>query len=271
MSIDVLEPARPRVAPVNAKLLFLEPSGRRPRLNFTYDAPAAEVSEIYAPRTVFIRNARGCGASLDVEGFALRQHKSAVRDFRDDAEAGSLGRDEAATLVAQATGAARVHVFDHTVRRGAADAARQPSTRVHNDYTPLSAHRRVGELLGDEAKTLLQRRFAFINVWRPIQRPALNWPLALCHAETVDLADLIATDIVYPDRRGEIYGVAYNPAQLWFYYPEMQLDETLLIKCYDSAERVAQFTPHTSFENPAAPADAPPRESIEFRTIAFFD
>ena len=178
MSIDVLEPARPRVAPVNAKLLFLEPSGRRPRLNFTYDAPAAEVSEIYAPRTVFIRNARGCGASLDVEGFALRQHKSAVRDFRDDAEAGSLGRDEAATLVAQATGAARVHVFDHTVRRSAADAARQPSTRVHNDYTPLSAHRRVGELLGDEAKTLLQRRFAFINVWRPIQRPALNWPLA---------------------------------------------------------------------------------------------
>ena len=102
-------------------------------------------------------------------------------------------------------------------------------------------------------------------------RPALNWPLALCHAETVDPTDLIATDIVYPDRRGEIYGVAYNAAQLWFYYPQMQLDEALLIKCYDSAEGVAQFTPHTSFENPSTPADAPPRESIEFRTIAFFD
>lgn len=271
MSVDVLEPARPRVAPVNASLLFLEPSGRRPRLGFTYDAPAAEVSEIYTPRTVFIRNARGCGASLDVEGFALHRHESAVRDFRDDAEASGLGRAEAAELVAEATGAARVHVFDHTVRRSTADAARQPSTRVHNDYTAVSAHRRVGELLGDDAAALLERRFAFINVWRPIVRPALNWPLALCHAETVDPTDLIATDIVYPDRRGEIYGVAYNAAQLWFYYPEMRLDEALLIKCYDSDASRAQFTPHTAFESPLTPAGAPPRESIEFRTIAFFD
>jgi hypothetical protein len=50
----------------------------------------------------------------------------------------------------------------------------------------------------------------------------------------------------------------------------MQLDEALLIKCYDSRTDVARFTPHTAFADPATPPDAPPRQSIEFRTIAFF-
>jgi hypothetical protein len=51
----------------------------------------------------------------------------------------------------------------------------------------------------------------------------------------------------------------------------MGLDEALLIKCYDSRPHIARFTPHTAFESPATRANAPPRESIEFRTIASFD
>ena len=125
-------------------------------------------------------------------------------------------------------------------------------------------------LLGAEAEALLTRRFAFINVWRPIRHPAQDWPLALCDARSVDPADLVATDLVYPDRRGEIYGLVHNPSQLWFYVPDMGLDEAVLIKCYDSRRDVARFTPHTAFQNPLTPPAAPPRESIEFRTIALF-
>jgi hypothetical protein len=43
-----------------------------------------------------------------------------------------------------------------------------------------------------------------------------------------------------------------------------------LIKCYDSDTARARFTAHTAFEDPATPTDAPPRESIEIRTLAFF-
>jgi len=57
----------------------------------------------------------------------------------------------------------------------------------------------------------------------------------------------------------------------WLYVPDLQPDEALLIKCWDSDTSVAQFAPHTGFENPTTPPGTPPRQSIEFRTIAFFD
>lgn len=269
MTLDVLE--RPRDTTVEGALLFLEPSeGGKPLVEFSYGSGEGRTNSVYAPRRVVIRDARTIAASLDAEGFELARHKTGVRDFRDEVQAAGLGRAEAANLVADATGAARVHVFDHTRRRRAPEAVRQPSTRVHVDYTANSAPRRVRDLLGDEADALLKGRFAFVNVWRPIRWPAQDWPLALCDARSVGEGELALTDIVYPDRRGEIYGLTHAPQQRWWYYPNMQLDEALLIKCYDSDTGVARFTPHTAFESPLTPPGAPPRESIEFRTIAFF-
>ena len=67
----------------------------------------------------------------------------------------------------------------------------------------------------------------------------------------------------------ETYRVTYNPAHRWFYVPEMQADEAILIKCYDSALDKARFTAHSAFEDPTSPADVLPRESIELRTLVF--
>lgn len=270
MSLEVLE--RPRNTTIQGSMLFLEPpEDGKPVVEFSYGSGEGQVTAIYTPRTVTIRDARTIAADLDVEGFELVRHRSRVRDFRDDAEAGALGREEAAALVRNATGARRVLVFDHTVRQRAADAVRQPSTRVHVDYTEFSAPKRLNQLAGNDADAMLSDRFAFINVWRPIRHAAQDWPLALADARSVRPEHLVTTDIVYPDRRGEIYGLVHARDQRWWHYPEMQLDEALLIKCYDSHSDVARFTPHTAFESPLTPAGAPPRESIEFRTIAFFD
>ena len=52
----------------------------------------------------------------------------------------------------------------------------------------------------------------------------------------------VATDLIYPDRTGEIYYMKFNPAHRWFYAPAMRDDEIMLIKCYDSAEVSAQRT-----------------------------
>jgi hypothetical protein len=170
-------------------------------------------------------------------------------------------------------------VFDHTIRRRTPDVEdrtpgipRQPVTRIHGDYTEISGPQRVQDLMGTEADELLKRRFAIVNVWRPIRGPLYDAPLAVCDAGSVADGDLIGQDLIYRDRTGEIYGLTYNPAHRWYYAPAMQADEALLLKCFDSRkDGRARFMPHTSFADPNAPADMPPRESIELRTLAFFD
>jgi len=231
-------------------------------------------------RGVLIADARPIAEalSLDVHGFVTLSHRSAVRDFWDEAQTLALGHPEAAEIVRTATGASRVVVYDHTLRRrldGAEDRAvgvpRQPATRVHVDQTIRSGPQRVRDLMGDEAEALLRRRAAIVNVWRPIARPALDWPLALGDARSIDPADLLPSELRFQNRTGEIYGLAYNPDQRWFYVPRLQPDEVVLIKCWDSDEGVARFAPHSAFEDPTTPPGTPPRESIEFRTLAFFD
>jgi hypothetical protein len=266
MIVDVVIPPQPKTTAVEGSLLFLKEADGRPSVNFERE-PTGTFSAQYASRRVTLRDAREFAPRLDVEGFALVRHRSRVKDFWNDAEAEALGRAEAAEIVAKATGAIHVHVFDHTRRRRAPDSPRQPSTRVHNDYTPASARQRVHDLLGEVAA---RQPFAFINVWRPISHAALDWPLALCDARSVSPEDLAETDIEYPGGRGEIYHLRHNARQRWYTVPAMQTGEALLIKCADTRARRASMAPHTAFAHPGTPADAPPRESIEFRTIAFF-
>jgi hypothetical protein len=229
---------------------------------------------------VRIENARPIATtlSLDVEGMAVAARRTAVRDYWDEAQTLALGHPEAAQLVKDVTGASRVVVFDHTLRRridGAADRApdapRQPASRVHVDQTVWSGPQRVRDIMGDEAEDLLRRRVAVINVWRPIARPARDWPLVVADARSIAPGDLIASDLIFPHRRGEIYTLAHDPAQRWLYVPDLGPHEALLIKCWDSDPSVARFAPHTAFADPTTPPGTAPRQSIEFRTLAFFD
>jgi hypothetical protein len=107
-------------------------------------------------------------------------------------------------------------------------------------------------------------------VWRPIRGPLRDAPLAMCDARSVSPGDLVASDLIYRDRKGEIYLMQHNPKQRWYYVPEMRAHEVLLLKCYDSDAHCARFTAHSSFDDPTSPADAPARESIEVRTLVFF-
>jgi hypothetical protein len=92
----------------------------------------------------------------------------------------------------------------------------------------------------------------------------------VCDAKSVAPDDLVPSDLVYERRVGETYSVKYNPAHRWFYAPEMRRDEVLLLKCCDTKDDGrARFMPHTAFTDPTTPPDAPPRESIELRTLVF--
>jgi hypothetical protein len=265
---------------VDAALQFLGPMREKPH-SYTYDPPAGEARSNIAneAHVVPVYDARVAApeATLDREGFAVLRHRTAVRDFYDEDEVRRVYYPETAQAIAAATGAERVFVFDHTVRRRvpgaedrAAGAPRQPVPRVHVDQTETSGPQRVRDLLGEEAEALLKGRVQVINLWRPIRGPLRDAPLAVADARTVHPDDLVPSDLIYRDRVGETYSVKYDPAQRWFYVPEMQRDEALLLKCYDSAtDGRARFAPHTAFEDPTAPADVLPRESIEMRALVF--
>ena len=126
--------------------------------------------------------------------------------------------------------------------------------------------------MGEEAETLLGKRYQFINVWRPLRGPVVDFPLAVCDARSLEVADFVATDLRYRDRTGEIYSVRYNERHRWVYLSQMQPDEVLLLKCFDSEPGDhARYTAHASFRHPGADEDVLTRRSIEVRTIAFFD
>jgi hypothetical protein len=262
-----------------ATLNYVAPTAERLR-TYTYDPPAGEPRSnvVPDPREVPIRDLRPIAeqVSLDEHGFAVLRHRSSVSGYEDEAEIRAVVYPEAARLLREVTGADRVHVFDHTLRRrvpGQEDrrgGQRQPVTRVHVDQTERSGPQRVRDLLPGEADALLRGRVQIINLWRPIRGPVLDAPLAVADARSVRSEDLVPSDLVYPDRTGEIYHVRYNPAHRWFFVRAMQPDEVLLLKCFDSAEDGrARFAPHSAFIDPTAPADAPPRESIELRALVF--
>jgi hypothetical protein len=230
------------------------------------------------PHRVSLRNGRLYAADfrLDKNGFRFLRHETKVADFYDEDEIRRVYYSEMEALVKQESGAVRVVVFDHTLRTADAqlrEAAkiRDPVRRVHNDYTEWSAPQRVRDLMGEEAEALLARRFAIVQVWRPIRQPVESWPLAIADAQSLSPADMVVTERRYPDRIGQTSAITWNPEHRWYWFPRMRPDEALVFKVYDSLrDGRARFTAHTAFEDPATPPDARPRESIEIRTLAFF-
>jgi hypothetical protein len=269
-----------QLSSVEGVLNYFKPSTEKPR-TYTYNPPPPgepQWTVVPEPHTVPVYDVRPAlpQVSLDREGFHLIRFETAVTGFDDDDEVKANYYPEVERVVKEATGADRVFIFDHTIRRripGATDdriGPRQPVPRVHVDHTVRSGPQRVRELLPDEADELLRGRVQIINLWRPIRGPVRDLPLAVCDASTVRFDDLVAADHIYRHRVGETYQVTYHPAHRWFYVPEMQTDEALLLKCFDSrTDCVARFAPHSAFTDPTVPIDAPPRESIEVRTLVF--
>jgi hypothetical protein len=265
---------------VQAPISYLADPSERP-VTYLYEpsagVPMRSGKTVKQPMTILNGRPVADQLTLDGQGFELVHHETHVRDFYDGAEVKASYYPEVERLVKEATGAKRVVVFDHNVRNGLKvperkAGIREPVKFAHNDYTLKSGPQRVRDLLGGEAEDLLKHRFAVINVWRSIAGPIEESPIAVCDAQSMKPEDFVQTDLKYRDRTGEVYSVAYNPNHRWYYFPKMRKDEALLLKCYDSAtDGRARFTSHTAFEDPTSPPDAPYRQSIEARTLVFFE
>ncbi|KAF8694116.1 hypothetical protein AX14_002169 [Amanita brunnescens Koide BX004] len=247
-------------------------SGRRDR-NFSHQSQEVQVENIRGKEHT---------VGLDTAGFQFYDVPAKYKgEFLDDEEVKREYYPENEELLKKLTGASKVVIFDHTIRRnkpGLSDTSpdkRQPVQQAHVDQTTAASIARVHRHLPpDEAPALLKRRFQIINLWRPISVPAIEWPLALCDFRSVDPKDdLFPVALIFPDREGETFSVKHNPNHKWKYVRGMTPDNIVLIKCFDSIENgsVARFTPHTAFQDPTTPKDAPRRQSIEVRALVFYD
>jgi hypothetical protein len=269
---------------VCAEIEFLKPPPIRSRAySYGYEPGAHEPppTATFGVHRVAVRNVRSepRPLSLDEHGATLIEQRSAMQDFYDDEELIAVYYAEAAAAIKAATGADWVVVFDHNIRRGLSLALRtsryrqgRPVLRAHTDFTETSAVRRLRDHLGSEILELRRGRLLQVNLWRPIRAPVRDFPLAICDASSIRGDQLVAVDLLFPGRRGEIYYLTYAATQRWYYAPDMQTHEAWLIKNYDSAVNgPARFAAHSAFDEPSRGLRVDPRESIEVRAFAHFD
>ncbi len=274
----MLMPVKPAV---RATLNYSVDNGRPPDYYFYEPDPGMELNPPGTDvREVEIHNGwpEVDSLSADREGFELHPFGADCDAYDDEGAVHQNFYPMVIDFVKRHTGARRVVVFDHTIRkRLPADLKVQTTVQrpavllVHSDYTVDSGPQRVRDIMGDEAEALLQGRVAFYNVWKPLRETVHELPLAMCDARSHHPDDMLRMDLKYRERTGEIYVMRHSPAHRWLYFPEMQAQHALLLKTYDSeTDGRARFMGHTAFEDPTTPPDAPKRESIEVRTMAFF-
>ena len=279
-----------------------------------------------------VHNIRGQEADFTTDncGFTVYRYPAKEKLFTDDASVtdGYYGEVEA-MLRDKIPGISKVVIFDHTIRRRIKDAPRQPVQQVHvcvcssalrppylgtlltglcSDQSPSAAEARVRRhVSAEEADKLVQGRYQIINVWRPIENPATDMPLAVIDWRSTAPEDFIATDLMYPKRvdpsdlddrgkevlpdpsnyksldgyevRGETMAVGPSERHKFYYQSNMTPEECILLKCFDSygegmpngKKGLAVRTPHTAFIDPNTPAEAPGRQSIEVRCLVFYE
>jgi hypothetical protein len=265
--------------PVLAELNFFEPpkaSEKAHNYMYTHE-PQRNYGDV--TKVVPIRDIRGRENeySLDKNGFQVVKFSPSETEFRDEEKIKTVYYKEVEEMLKKVTGAYKVVIFDHTIRRaipGQVDkpTSRGPVGRVHIDQTPWAGEERVRIHTGDEAQELLKERVQIINVWRPINGKVEDHPLAFADYRSVDWNnDLIPVTLKYQHRDGETFGVKYSD-QLKFYYKSgVDSDEAFLIKCYENKlDGRARLTPHTAFTDPNTLDGAKPRESIEVRALVFY-
>ena len=279
-------PAIPRLPGVTAVLAYLAPTTERP-YNYMYEPPAGTARENceYRESPVWIKDARAMASppAIHVEGFELWDAPSAVTDFTDQDAIRSRYYAEAAELAKYVTGANHAHIFDHQVRQREAgrptltfgrhgDGSRPGAAgRIHNDYTETSGQKRFEILPLEERVRARAQRFAIVNIWRSIGGKVVDTPLAVCDACSISVKDLVVADLHYRDWSGELYLVQESPRHRWAYFSEMDRNEALVFKQYYSqVNGVARFTPHSAFDLPDIPPDAPLRQSIEIRCLVTY-
>jgi hypothetical protein len=284
---DVTTPAADQTPAVQAELSYLAPGSTVLR---RFTAPGNSVNTgRYETHVVPIRDGRPVQDTfrLETHGFELVGHRSAVRDFTDEAEVDAVYVPEVLEFVKDRLGADDVVSRGWVLRRSVAPAenASQPAAGlVHIDYAPEGAAEVAAAVYAEQFPDGPgYRRAVATSTWRVFSPPPQDWPLALCDFRSVAPEDGLPNTLYFVDRIpedpfGPVDGLRkvtsgsefhHNPDHEWWYFRDMTRDEVLFFVFHDSDHSRAWRVPHSAFADPTAQATVP-RHSIEFRTFAFF-
>ncbi|KAF2653699.1 hypothetical protein K491DRAFT_759460 [Lophiostoma macrostomum CBS 122681] len=211
--------------------------------------------------------------TLDQNGFQYVHHSSQEKDFIHETAIQDMYYEECRQLLKTVTGASRIHIFNHKVRRGPTQwhhlglknlANRGPVTKTHVDQSYDGAELRLRWEFPEEGDTLVQRRYQIINIWRPIDT-VLKDPIAVADSGSVPDTDLVEAVMVENDFHGKQWVVRHNPKHQWYYKHRMTPQDVLLIKCFDSDRNLARRSLHSAIEDETHQNERS-RQSIEFGT-----
>lgn len=226
-------------------------------------------------------------------GFERVDHASSVRDWTDDVEIAAVHYPEAEALARELTGLPHALVADHVKRRATTQPGRReqhPVRLVHSDFADdyeehvrrnyrnvkgrgAAALERAGITADDVASA---RRIVMLQLWRNLGAPKPDMPVAWCDARTVTRDEMVPFRYTgYVAGADPFDAVAIRePADAdrhaWYTFPALGADEVVAFRTYDTdmvPAGTTYFTPHSSFVDPTAGPDAPPRFSIELRLV----
>ncbi|KAI3335797.1 hypothetical protein F4824DRAFT_510675 [Ustulina deusta] len=261
-----------------------------------FDTHAIEINDLRGRENEF---------DIHTHAFQLCRWKPSTASL-DSGEIKQILYPEAEELVKTITNATRVHCFSHLIRQNTVEdnieALRKleasrgrgnisdkegfgkpvPARYAHIDQSGKGARTLLGDNLPDEAEKLTETRWGTVNLWRPIQTIRRD-PLCFCDGRTIGDEDLVPIDTTPPPKgtssfyesvsKGDGFQtleVRENPKHKWYYLSEMQPDEAVIFKCYDSKNSSKSRCCHASFRHPQA-VDEAPRESIEMRFFVFYE
>jgi len=147
---------------------------------------------------------------------------------------------------------------------------------VHLDYTSASANQFVQwtvEACGIEMPP--HSSFAFIQTWRALTPGPQDNSLCVCDGRSVRPEDAVPIDAVtgpadIPGKCFEFRLCKYDASHRWYYLSNMEAEDVVLFRGFDSRYPHAMCAMHSAFNNPLAGPGVAPRRSIEARFLAFF-
>ncbi|KAI1419987.1 hypothetical protein F5Y12DRAFT_720073 [Xylaria sp. FL1777] len=228
---------------------------------------------------VLVEDIRGAEShyNLDTHGFQLVKHRTCLSKdaFSNSENVTGTYYAEIAEVVKRVTQASHVHVIHHVLRNSTTPNAddleiTRPLYKVHVDSNPARVESTIRLFEGERADSLLKKRYALINVWRPLKQ-CFKDPLAYCDGSTVPEKDFVTRELVMPKGENKMNtAVAKSSSHKWHYLYGMDTDEIVLVKCWDQKAGVVKRCPHSAVRDPMM-EDKENRESVEVRCLVFWD
>jgi hypothetical protein len=158
---------------------------------------------------------------------------------------------------------------------------------AHIDYNPLTGERAGARIYAQERPDGPgYSRHCCFSFWRTYSPGPQDWPLALMDGRSIVGDELASNTLFVVDEfpegdaliapvPGEDQMIAatifrHREQHRWWYFSNMDKNDALLFKFYDSDHAVTWRCPHTAFRDTSLP-HAKIRSSIEVRCIAFWE